>query len=163
VRYSFTSPRFGTADASGLRITPLFFRAQPGRRYATESRRTVTLLTSFDVPTTLRARIELPPGARLAGAAGGDAERLVAREGEYRFRERRHLDAGGGGGARPGRSASGAGGRLPVLTLEREARLSILRVSPERYPRVAEDLRRVDAFEREDISVVVGRGEGASR
>jgi len=162
VRYSFTSPRFGTADASGLRITPLFFRAQPGRRYATESRRTVPLLTSFDVPTTLRARIELPSGARLAGAAGGDAERVVARDGEYRFRERRHLDPGAVSPS-AGQSASDAGRRVPVLTLEREARLSILRVSPDRYQKVAEDLRRVDAFEREDISVVVGRSEGASR
>ena len=167
VRYAFTSPRFGTADASGLRITPLFFRAQPGRRYATESRRTVPLLTSFDVPTTLRARIELPSGARLAGTAGSDAERVVAREGEYRFRERRHLDSGAEGGvsqsASRSRSASLAGGHAPVLTLEREARLSILRVPPDRYPTVAEDLRRVDAYEREDISVVVGRSEGASR
>ncbi|HEY8923131.1 MAG TPA: hypothetical protein VIU64_02050, partial [Polyangia bacterium] len=165
VRYSFTSPRFGTADASGLRITPLFFRAQPGRRYATESRRTVPLLTSFDVPTTLRARIELPSGARLTGAAAGEAERVVAREGEYRFRERRHLDPGAESAvtASGNQRASVVGGRAPVLTLEREARLSILRVSPDRYPKVAEDLRRVDAFEREDISVVVGRSEGASR
>jgi len=135
LHYTFTSPRFAAASADRLRFVPSFFRALPGRRYATEPRRSAGLMTGFEVPTRLEARILLPPEARLEPAPA--PARLIDRPGLYRFREERRLEAPQGGG--------------PTLELRREARLAIQRIPPASYPAVAADLRAADAMEGEEI------------
>jgi len=130
-----------------IRFLPTFFRSQPGRRYATEPRRETALMTGFDVPLDLRARVELPEGARLVDsprAAGAPAARgsEVARRGGYRFLEERRME-----------SRKGA---APVLLLRRESRLPIMRVPLQDYPSVADELRRVDALEQEEVRIGLG-------
>ena len=134
MRYAFASPRLGVAEAGRLRVSPTFFRAQPGRRYAVEPRRATSMMTSFDVPTTLVARIELPAGAQIAQAAGIAPPRTG--ETPYHYSEARQF----------GVTSSG----VPLLTVRRVARLPLMRVAPDAYPAFAQDLRRVDAAERED-------------
>jgi hypothetical protein len=140
VRYAFASPRLGVAEAGRLRISPTFFRAQPGRRYAVESRRATAIMTSFEVPTTLVARLELPRDAQVAQPPSTTPAPPLRTP--YSYSEERQVTV----------SPSGA----PVMTLRRATRLPLMRVSPEAYPAFAEDLRRVDASEREDITVVLG-------
>lgn len=135
LRYSFTSPRFAAVSADRLRFVPTFFRGLLGRRYATEPRRSMGLMTGFEVPTTVQARILLPPSARPEQAAV--PARVIDRPGLYHFREERRLDP---------RDDPG-----PVLELRREARLAIQRIPPATYPAVAADLRAADAMEGEEI------------
>jgi len=135
LQYAFTSPRFAAASADRLRFVPTFFRALSGRRYATEPRRSVGLMTGFEVPTRLEARIVLPPDARLEAAPA--PARVIDRPGQYRFREERLLEAPQAGAA--------------TLQLRREARLAIQRIPPGSYPAVAADLRAADAMEGEEI------------
>ena len=148
LRYSFSSTRLALKRERELRFVPTFFRSQPGRRYATEPRRGTTLMTGFEVPLALRARVELPEGARLIESQrGGAAPALprggeVARRGGYRFLEERRLE-----------SPTGA---APVLLLRRETRLPIMRVPLQDYPAVADELRRVDAMEQEEVRVGLG-------
>jgi hypothetical protein len=66
----------------------------------------------------------------------------VARRGGYRFLEERRVE--------------NAAGRAPVLLLRREARLPIMRVPLQEYPSVADELRRVDALEQEEVRIGIG-------
>jgi hypothetical protein len=148
LRYSFSSARLALKRDRELRFLPTFFRSQPGRRYATEPRRGTTLMTGFEVPLVLRARVELPDGARLVEPQrGGSGPALprggeVARRGGYRFFEDRRLES--------------RAGSAPVLLLRREARLPIMRVPLQDYAAVADQLRRVDAMEQEEVRIGIG-------
>jgi hypothetical protein len=143
LRYSFSSPRLALRRDREIRFLPTFFRSQPGRRYATEPRRRTTLMTGFDVPLDLSARVELPPSARFVeaprGAAAGD---IIARPDGYRFVEDRRIEVGSNA--------------APVLILKREARFPIMRVPLQEYPSIAAELRRVDAREQEEIRIGIG-------
>ena len=143
VRYSFTSPRLAFKRDREIRFLPTFFRSQPGRRYATEPRRQTILMTGFDVPLDLHARVELPSGARFVEQPSPRARaRVITRPDGYRFFEERKIQS-----------------RLnaaPVLVLKREARLPIMRVPLLEYPSVADELRSVDALEQEEIRIGFG-------
>jgi tetratricopeptide (TPR) repeat protein len=140
VRYSFVSPQLAVRSDHEMRLLPTFFRSQPGRRFATEPRRSTTLVLGFDVPFHLTATLELPRAADLvepeeeAGAA-----RRVERKGAYSFVEERRLRRGGPGGE--------------VLVLTRDATLPLSRVAPGEYAGVAADLRRVDGLEQREIRI----------
>jgi tetratricopeptide (TPR) repeat protein len=140
VRYSFVSPQLAVRSDHEMRLLPTFFRSQPGRRFATEPRRSTTLVLGFDVPFHLTATLELPRAADLvepqedAGAA-----RRIERKGAYRFVEERRLRQGGPGGE--------------VLVLTRDATLPLSRVPPAEYAGVAADLRRVDGLEQREIRI----------
>jgi hypothetical protein len=143
VRYSFSSPRFAAVEGHRLRLLPGFFRSQPARRYATEPRRSTGLMTGFDVPTTVVARILLPDDARIEGAP---AETHVTESaGQYRFREERVFE--------PGVRAAGTPATSPSLTLRREARMAIMRVPAGAYPRLAQELRAAESNEGEEIVI----------
>ena len=61
VRYSFMSPQLGVRSDQEIKLSPTFFRSQPGRRFAAEPRRSTTLMLGFDVPVRLNATVVLPP------------------------------------------------------------------------------------------------------
>jgi hypothetical protein len=165
LHYAFSSSRVAVKRDGELRFVPTFFRSQPGRRYATEPRRSTGLMTAFDVPLELQARVELPPGGRVlnsprsighaggpavptplrafaAGAPSGGGGALVTGAAGYRFVEDRHLDTKVGDRA--------------VLVLRRQAHLPIMRVPLADYPALAAELRRVDALEQEEVRIGVG-------
>ena len=149
VRYSFMSPQLGVRSDQEIKLSPTFFRSQPGRRFAAEPRRSTTLMLGFDVPVRLNATVVLPPAARVIGPATPPAG-LVARKGAYRFLEERTARAGS----------------PEVLLLHRESALPLTRVLPSEYAGVAADLRRVDGLEQQEIRIrlpgaVVGGGAGA--
>jgi len=146
LQYTFVSPRFAAVSADRLRFVPSFFRALPGRRYATEPSRSTGLMTGFEVPTTVDARILLPPDVRPEAADA--APRLIDRPGLYRFREERRLEAGD---------------HVATLELRRETQLAIQRIPPASYPAVAADLRAADAMEGEEIVLRVPRRTSESR
>jgi tetratricopeptide (TPR) repeat protein len=134
VRYSFVSPQLAVKGDHEIRLSPTFFRSQPGRRFATEPKRSTTLMLGFDVPFRLTATVELPGAATVvdppASAKGG----VIARRDGYRFVENREVRAG-------------------VLVLRRESALPIMRVTPGEYAGVAADLRRVDGLEQQEIHI----------
>jgi cellulose synthase operon protein C len=136
VTYTFSHPELAVRDAGGLKISPSFFRAQPGRRFATEPRRRTTLLLGFDVPLDLEARLDLPPGAKVLDA-GESAEIAAAADGTARFAERREV----------------RGGAAPQVIVRRQVRLPLLRVAPVDYTELAGKLRRVDPLEQAEIRV----------
>jgi tetratricopeptide (TPR) repeat protein len=136
VRYSFTSPQLAVKSEQEIKLSPTFFRSQPGRRFAAEPHRSTTLMLGLDVPVRLQATLELPRSARLVDPA---AQKLgvIARKGGYRFVEERLVRAD-----------------LPeVLVLRRESLLPLMRVTPEEYSGVAADLRRVDGLEQQEIRI----------
>ena len=160
LRYAFRSARLGLKSGGEIRFLPTFFRSQPGRRYATESRRFTELLTGFDVPMDLQARVELPAGTRLVGAereitdthagsasarasTGASTGALVSGKGGYRFFEERRVGPASGSGTT----------RSQVLVIRRQSRLPIIRVPLPDYPATAADLRRVDALEQEEVRI----------
>jgi hypothetical protein len=147
VRYSFTSPQLGVVSDQEIKLLPTFFRSQPGRRFAAESRRSTTLMLGFDVPFRLTATVVLPPAAEVIDSAAPRAG-VVARKGAYRFFEERTART-----ARPG--APGA------LLLRREAALPLSRVTPSEYAGVAADLRRVDGLEQQEIRIRLQRGSAS--
>jgi hypothetical protein len=148
VRYSFMSPRLGVRSDQEIKLSPTFFRSQPGRRFATEARRQTTLQLGFDVPVRLTATVVLPSAARLIeppAHRGG----VIARKGAYRFLEERTTSAGS----------------PEILMLRRESALPLTRVAPSEYAGVAAELRRVDGLEQQEIRIRlhagVGRGTGS--
>ena len=149
VRYSFVSPQLGVRSDEEIKLSPTFFRSQPGRRFAAEPRRSTTLMLGFDVPVRLTATVLLPASARVVDPATPPPG-VVARQGAYRFIEERT--------SRPGSPE--------VLLLHRESALPLTRVPPAEYAGVAADLRRVDGLEQQEIRIrlhggIVGRGAGA--
>ncbi|HVZ74645.1 MAG TPA: hypothetical protein VHJ20_19820 [Polyangia bacterium] len=147
VRYSFVSPQLAVRGDHEMKLLPTFFRSQPGRRFATEARRSTTLVLGFDVPVHLRATVELPRGADVVDAAdlgpGAGVER-VERAGGYRFVEERKLRTGA----------------PEVLVLTRDSAMPLMRVEPRDYARVAADLRRVDGLEQQEIRIRLAPGKG---
>jgi cellulose synthase operon protein C len=144
VRYSFVSPQLAVKGDHEMKLSPTFFRSQPGRRFATEPQRATTLVLGFDVPVHLTATVELPRAARLVGptstagaGAGPAATETVERKGAYRFVEERRLLAGAADS--------------DVLVLTRDSVLPLMRVAPGEYAGVAADLRRVDGLEQQEI------------
>jgi tetratricopeptide (TPR) repeat protein len=139
LRYSFTSSRLALRRDREMRLLPTFFRSQPGRRFATEPQRRTALLLGSDIPLGLRVRVELPPAARIVEPPRDARGVVVGKLGGYRFTEERRLERRADGG--------------PVLVLERESALPIMRVAPSEYPAVADELRRVDALEQQEIRI----------
>jgi tetratricopeptide (TPR) repeat protein len=149
VRYSFVSPQLGVRSDQEIKLSPTFFRSQPGRRFAAEARRSTTLMLGFDVPVRLTATVVLPAAARVVDPATPPPG-VIARQGAYRFIEERT--------SRPGSPE--------VLLLHRESALPLTRVPPAEYAGVAADLRRVDGLEQQEIRIrlhgaIIGRGAGA--
>jgi tetratricopeptide (TPR) repeat protein len=142
VRYTFTHPELAQRDEGVLKLSPTFFRAQPGHRYAAEVRRRTTLQLGFETPLELEARLTLPPGAHLIDA-GDSGEVAAGPGGALRFVEVR--------------KAQGA-----EVLLRREARLPMIRVSPADYPVVAAQLRRVDPLEQSEIRLEVPAAPAAA-
>lgn len=140
--YSFSSARLALKRDREIRFLPTFFRSQPGRRYATEAHRMTALLTGFDIPLDLQARVDLPAGARLVDgprARPSTPAAEVAGQAGYRFWEDRRLDP--------------SGKAADVLVIRRQARLPIMRVPLRDYPALAAELRRVDAQEQEEVRI----------
>ncbi len=136
--YSFTHSQLAVRADGELKLSPSFFRSQPGRRYATEDVRRTAALVGFDVPLDLDMHIELPPGARVIDA-GPSLQIVAGRNASIRFVERRSLDASG------------------KLSLRRQWRLPILHVAPSEYPALALQLRRIDPVEQAEIRIQLAR------
>jgi tetratricopeptide (TPR) repeat protein len=145
VRYSFADPQMAVFGEHEMRLLPTFFRSQPGRRYATEPKRSTTLMLGVDVPFRMTATVELPRAAKLLDSPPRQGD-TVARAGGYRFVEERSV--------RPGSP--------DVLVLRRESALPLMRVPPQEYAGVAADLRRVDGLEQQEIRVRLRGARGAA-
>jgi tetratricopeptide (TPR) repeat protein len=143
VRYSFVSPQLGVRSDQEIKLSPTFFRSQPGRRFATEPRRSTTLMLGFDVPVRMTATVVLPSAARVIEPATPPAG-VIARKGAYRFLEER----------------TSPPGSPEVLLLHRESALPLTRVSPAEYAGVAADLRRVDGLEQQEIRIRLHGAQG---
>lgn len=137
VSYTFTSARMAARQGSVLRLRPLFFQSQPGRRFGTEPSRKTALMLGFDVPLDLDAEIALPPGARVLDL-GQDGD-ISARG--ARFSEERKV--------------SGSAGAPLSITLRRQSHVPIMRVLPGDYQKFAAKLRSVDPLEQGEIRIAV--------
>jgi hypothetical protein len=112
-------------------IAAPFFRASPGRRFATLSSRRTPMLLGPDIPLSLVARLELPAGAKVDGLGRGGKVQVDG----LSFEESRTLIPGD----------------RPVIEIRRNTVLPLLRVTPAAYQRLGPELRRIDAFERAEI------------
>jgi hypothetical protein len=144
LRYAFFSPNLGLRSEGELKLSPTFFRSQPGRRFAAEPTRQTTLMMGYDVPFRMTAIVQLPRTARVVDAPTAPAAGVVARRDGYRFVEER----------------TGRAGSPDVLILHRESTLPLMRVSPEDYGGVAADLRRVDSLEQQEIRIRLPAAHG---
>jgi len=133
VRYTFTAARFADRQGGVLRLRPVFFRAQPGRRFGTEPQRKTTLAIGYDVPLDLDAEFVLPAGATVLDVGQGG----TVAAGAARFLEERRVVAG------------------TTLKLRRSSHLPLMRVAPADYQRVAAQLRAVDSLEQGEIRIAV--------
>jgi tetratricopeptide (TPR) repeat protein len=137
VSYTFRSARMAGRQEGVLHLRPVFFQAQPGRRFGTEPQRKTTLMLGYDIPLDLDAEIALPSGAKVVDVGqGGD----VTAGGARFFEKRRVTDAGNG---------------LSTVSLHRQSRLPIMRVLPGDYQDVAARLRAVDPVEQGEIRIAV--------
>jgi hypothetical protein len=143
LRYSFSSAQLGTRRAHELTLLPTFFRSQPGRRFATEARRATALQLGYDIPLDLRATVELPVAARAVDMDHPEVEQVGQGAG-YLFAESREVVTQGA---------------APAIVLHRDARVPLMRVSPDAYPRVAADLRRVDVLEQRPLRIRLSSGD----
>lgn len=132
VTYTFTTRQLADRQRSVLRLRPSFFRARPGRRFATEPERKTTLAMGHDIPLDLDAELVLPAGAKVLDLGGGGA----ANKGQARFLEERRLEG-------------------DTVKLRRRWRLPLARVSLADYPSVAAHLRAIDAMEQAEIRIAV--------
>jgi hypothetical protein len=137
VSYTFRSVRMAARQGGVLRLQPLFFQAQPGRRFGTEPQRKTTLMLGYDIPLDLDAEIALPSGARVIDVGqGGEVT-----SGGARFSEKRQV--------------SGSADNSLSISLRRQSRLPIMRVVPGDYQNVAAKLRAVDPVEQGEIKIAV--------
>jgi hypothetical protein len=134
VSYTFKSARMAARQGGVLRLRPIFFQAQPGRRYGTEPQRKTTLMLGYDIPLDLDAEITLPRGAKVIDLGrSGDVS-----SGGARFVEDRQVDDAHG-----------------TISLRRQARLPLMRVPPSEYQGMAAKLRSVDPIEQGEIRISV--------
>jgi tetratricopeptide (TPR) repeat protein len=133
VQYTFKAARFADRQGGILRLRPLFFRAQPGRRFGSEPKRKTGLAIGYDVPLDLDAEIALPAGATVVDVGRSGA----VRAGEASFLEERRVV------------------NATTLKLRRASRLPLMRVAPADYQRVAAQLRAVDSLEQGEIRIAV--------
>lgn len=137
VSYTFRSARMAARQGGVLRLRPMFFQAQPGRRFGTEPQRKTALMLGYDIPLDLDAEIALPSGARVIDVGqGGEVT-----SGGARFSEKRQV--------------SDAGNNSLSISLRRQSRLPIMRVLPSDYQNVAAKLRAVDPVEQGEIRIAV--------
>jgi tetratricopeptide (TPR) repeat protein len=136
VKYTFTAARMADRQAGVLRLRPVFFQAQPGRRFATEPERKTALMLGYDVPLELDAEFALPAGAKVLDV--GQGGEVIA--GQARFVEERRVKS----------DAAGL-----TISLRRQSRLPIMRVEPGDYPAIAVKLRAVDPLEQGEIRIAV--------
>ena len=137
VSYTFRSARMAARQGGVLRLLPMFFQAQPGRRFGNEPQRKTTLMLGYDIPLDLDAEIALPSGAKVMDV-GQDGEVTA---GGARFFEKRQVNDA------PDGSTS--------VSLHRQSRLPIMRVLPVDYQNVATKLRAVDPVEQGEIRIAV--------
>jgi hypothetical protein len=142
LRYALSGLELGgdeedPGSAGNGRMVPPFFRSSPGRRFATLPARKTPLLLGPEVPVSLVARIALPAGAQVGAVGRAGRVGAVDQPGLFFSEARAVLPA-----------PSGAG---PVIELRRQVRLPLLRVAPALYPKLANELRRIDALERAEI------------
>jgi hypothetical protein len=134
VSYTFKSARLAARQGGVLRLRPIFFQAQPGRRYGTEPERKTTLMLGYDIPLDLDAEIALPFGAKVIDLGrSGDVS-----SGGAHFVEDRQVDDAHG-----------------TISLRRQTRLPLMRVLPSEYQGVAAKLRSVDPIEQGEIRISV--------
>jgi tetratricopeptide (TPR) repeat protein len=137
VSYTFRSARMAARQGGVLRLRPVFFQAQPGRRFGTEPQRKTTLMLGYDIPLDLDAEIALPNGAQVIDVGqGGDVN-----AGGAHFVEKRQV--------------SDTGNHSLSISLHRQSRLPIMRVLPSDYQKVAAKLRAVDPVEQGEIKIAV--------
>lgn len=137
VSYTFRSARMAGRQEGTLHLRPVFFQAQPGRRFGTEPQRKTTLMLGYDIPLDLDAEIALPNGAKVMDVGqGGEVT-----SGGARFIEKRQVNDAGDG--------------LLTVSLHRHSRLPIMRVLPGDYQGVAAKLRAVDPVEQGEIKIAV--------
>ena len=137
VSYTFRSARMAGRQDGTLHLRPVFFQAQPGRRFGTEPQRKTTLMLGYDIPLDLDAEIALPTGAKVMDVGqGGEVT-----SGGARFFEKRQVNDAGDG--------------LLTVSLRRQSRLPIMRVLPGDYQNVAAKLRAVDPVEQGEIRIAV--------
>ena len=137
VSYTFRSARMAGRQEGMLHLRPVFFQAQPGRRFGTEPQRKTTLMLGYDIPLDLDAEIALPSGAKVMDVGqGGEVP-----AGGARFFEKRQVNDAGDG--------------LFTVSLRRQSRLPIMRVLPGDYQDVAARLRAVDPVEQGEIRIAV--------
>lgn len=134
VSYTFKSARMAARQGGVLRLRPIFFQAQPGRRYGNEPQRKTTLMLGYEIPLDLDAEIALPSGANVIdlGRNGN------VTSGGVHFSEDREVDRERG-----------------TISLHRQARLPIMRVAPADYQSMAAKLRSVDPVEQAEIRISV--------
>jgi len=120
-----------------LHLRPVFFQAQPGRRFGNEPQRKTTLMLGYDIPLDLDAEFALPSGAQVMDV--GQGGEVTA--GGARFSEKRQVN-------------DAPDGSLSV-SLHRQSRLPIMRVLPGDYQDVATRLRAVDPVEQGEIRIAV--------
>ena len=137
VSYTFKSARMAARQGGVLRLHPVFFQAQPGRRFGTEPQRRTALMLGYDVPLDLDAEIALPSGAKVIDV--GQGGEVTA--GGAHFFEKRQVTA--------------AGDSSVSIILRRQSRLPIMRVLPGEYQDVAAKLRAVDPVEQGEIRIAV--------
>ena len=137
VSYTFRSARMAARQGGVLRLRPVFFQAQPGRRFGTEPQRKTTLMLGYDIPTDVDAEFALPSGAQVIDVGQG---------GEVSISGARFVET---------RKVSEAGGSAPSVSLHRQSRMPISRVLPIDYQAVAAKLRAVDPVEQGEIRIAV--------
>lgn len=137
VSYTFRSSRMAARQGQVLRLRPIFFQSQPGRRYGTEPQRKTTLQLGNDIPLDLDAEIDLPAGSKVLDVGQGGEVDL----GATRFSEQRRVQT--------------TAGYDVAIRLRRQSRLPISRVLPAEYARVAAKLRSVDPLEQGEIRIAV--------
>jgi tetratricopeptide (TPR) repeat protein len=137
VSYTFKSTGMAARQGSVLRLHPVFFQAQPGRRFGSEPSRKTALMLGYEVPLDLDAEIVLPGGARVIDM--GQGGNVIV--GGASFREERQVGASGDGAV--------------SIVLKRRSRLPIMRVVPGDYLDIAAKLRAVDPVEQGEIKIAV--------
>jgi hypothetical protein len=131
------APRFAERSGQTMRLRPFLYRAQPGRRFATEPARKTGLQIAFTLPVELTMDLSLAPGLTVLDAGKGKAEGWrqvfqVPGIPHAAFLEERSVE----------------GNRL---RLHRVSHLPSARVTVGSYAAVASILRQVDVAESSEI------------
>ncbi|HJZ87096.1 MAG TPA: tetratricopeptide repeat protein [Polyangia bacterium] len=129
IRYQFAAPRLVRAAGARRLTMGALLPSLLARRYVALPTRTTALALGYLAPTTVRATLALPAGARVLAPP---ESKLSSRFG--RFAQRVRIQGG-------------------TLQLERELELPLQRIAPEDYARFVAFARAVDEAEQADITI----------